>query len=72
MGETQPFYVNTRLQPWEVSEDRRRQGAVSAFGFSGTNAHVVVGEYLPPVALDTRPAEQAWSSRTTYGRTLSA
>jgi acyl transferase domain-containing protein/enoyl-CoA hydratase/carnithine racemase/SAM-dependent methyltransferase len=43
-----PFYVNTRLQAWEPNAVMR-QAAVSSFGFSGTNAHVVVGEYQPPV-----------------------
>ena len=43
-----PFYVNTRLKAWEPKDAMPRQAAVSAFGFSGTNAHVVVGEYPPP------------------------
>ena len=42
--EGSPFYVNTRLKEWEVSEGSKRRGAVSSFGFSGTNAHVVVEE----------------------------
>ncbi|HEX6160254.1 MAG TPA: SDR family NAD(P)-dependent oxidoreductase, partial [Thermoanaerobaculia bacterium] len=44
-----PFYVNDRLQEWTVAESVRRQAAISSFGFSGTNAHVVVGEYVAPV-----------------------
>jgi len=44
-----PFYVNTRLQEWEPKGVTKRQAAISSFGFSGTNAHVVVGEHLPPV-----------------------
>jgi acyl transferase domain-containing protein/acyl carrier protein len=43
-----PFYVNTRLQEWEPSGAVRRQAAVSSFGFSGTNAHIVIGEYATP------------------------
>jgi acyl transferase domain-containing protein/acyl carrier protein/SAM-dependent methyltransferase len=43
-----PFYVNTEVQDWHrVSEGAPRRAAVSAFGFSGTNAHLVVEEYLP-------------------------
>ncbi len=42
-----PFYVNTRLQEWKLNGADRRLSAVSSFGFSGTNAHVVVGEYRP-------------------------
>lgn len=36
-----PFYVNTELRTWPVSEGPRRAG-VSAFGVGGTNAHVVL------------------------------
>jgi len=43
-----PFYVNTRLQEWELQGADRRQAAISSFGFSGTNAHMVIGEYTPP------------------------
>ena len=43
-----PFYVNTRLQEWDLKGADRRQAAISSFGFSGTNAHMVIGEYKPP------------------------
>jgi acyl transferase domain-containing protein/enoyl-CoA hydratase/carnithine racemase/acyl carrier protein/SAM-dependent methyltransferase len=46
--EGSPFYVNTRLQEWKADGGAKRQAAISSFGFSGTNAHLVVGEYLPP------------------------
>ncbi len=45
-----PFYINQGLEEWKLNGTARRQAAVSSFGFSGTNAHVVVGEYLPPLA----------------------
>ncbi len=44
-----PFYVNKARRPWlEKPDGRSRLGAVSAFGMSGTNAHVVVESYRPP------------------------
>ncbi len=36
-----PFFVNTKLSEWKTNGAPRRAG-VSAFGFGGTNAHVVL------------------------------
>ncbi len=44
-----PFYVNTETRPWEVASGEVRRAGVSAFGFGGTNFHVVLEEYLPGV-----------------------
>ncbi len=38
-----PFEVITTLTPWKQNEKPRRAG-ISAFGFSGTNAHVLIEE----------------------------
>jgi amino acid adenylation domain-containing protein len=38
-----PFYVNTALSPWENNDGPLRAG-VSAFGFGGTNAHIILEE----------------------------
>ncbi|HEU4887433.1 MAG TPA: SDR family NAD(P)-dependent oxidoreductase [Thermoanaerobaculia bacterium] len=43
-----PFFVNSGLREWKTDHAQGRQAATSSFGFSGTNAHMVIGEYLPP------------------------
>nr|WP_223184577.1 non-ribosomal peptide synthetase [Streptomyces sp. CBMA152] len=48
-----PFYVNKATKEWATPTGAPRTGAVSAFGMSGTNAHVVVREY---VRADAAPA----------------
>jgi acyl transferase domain-containing protein len=45
-----PFYISRETKPWDVGESARRRAAVSSFGFSGTNAHLVIEEYVPPAA----------------------
>lgn len=40
-----PFYVNTQLQDWALNDAEKRQAVISSFGFSGTNAHLVVAEH---------------------------
>ncbi|SMF97504.1 Acyl transferase domain-containing protein [Methylomagnum ishizawai] len=46
-----PFFVPTQALPWR----ERRLAAVSSFGFSGTNAHIVLAA-APPAAPPTRAA----------------
>jgi acyl transferase domain-containing protein/acyl carrier protein/NAD(P)-dependent dehydrogenase (short-subunit alcohol dehydrogenase family) len=42
-----PLYVNTELKPWNVPADGTRRAGVSAFGFGGTNFHLVLEEFIP-------------------------
>jgi len=51
-----PFYVNTKLSDWTVSESPRRAG-VSSFGIGGTNAHVVLEE-APQSEVSYTPRKQ--------------
>ncbi len=41
---TSPFYPNTFLKDWEPRNGIRRAGT-SAFGFGGTNAHMIMSEF---------------------------
>ncbi|MBE0339227.1 aminotransferase class III-fold pyridoxal phosphate-dependent enzyme, partial [Paenibacillus sp. 23TSA30-6] len=43
--EESPVYANTKLREWKTDGFPRRSG-LSSFGFSGTNCHVVLEEYI--------------------------
>ena len=60
-----PFYVNTELKEWVHEPNTLRRAAVSSFGFSGTNAHLVLEE-APLVA------QQETAAKPAYLITLSA
>jgi acyl transferase domain-containing protein/NAD(P)-dependent dehydrogenase (short-subunit alcohol dehydrogenase family) len=40
-----PFYLNTCSRPWPAPAGRPRRAAVSAFGFGGSNFHIVLEEH---------------------------
>jgi acyl transferase domain-containing protein len=69
-AEDSPLHLIDEAQPWLASGDQPRRAAVSAFGFGGTNFHVVLQEYadeyrdwLRPVALRDWPLEPLlWSA----------
>jgi len=53
--EKSPFFLNAQARPWFRTNDRPRRAGVSAFGFGGSNFHVVLEEYeahRPDVAWD--------------------
>jgi acyl transferase domain-containing protein/NAD(P)-dependent dehydrogenase (short-subunit alcohol dehydrogenase family)/acyl carrier protein len=41
------FYLNTITRPWLSHDDHPRRCGVSAFGFGGSNFHLVLEEYRP-------------------------
>jgi acyl transferase domain-containing protein/NADP-dependent 3-hydroxy acid dehydrogenase YdfG len=56
-----PFYVNSETRPWiHDSEDHPRRAAVSAFGFGGTNFHIVLEEYAGAFLPEREQAVDPW------------
>jgi acyl transferase domain-containing protein len=45
-----PFYLNTRTRPWLAVDGLPRRAGVSAFGFGGSNFHLVIEEHRPEKA----------------------
>lgn len=50
-----PFRVETAPEEWNVKDGHFRFAGVSAFGFGGTNFHVVLEEYSPAIARSDQP-----------------
>ncbi len=59
-----PFYVNTELREWEKPAGGVRRAGLSAFGFGGTNFHVILEEHVPgALTKGSRPAQVAVPDR---------
>ncbi|MCP4212293.1 MAG: SDR family NAD(P)-dependent oxidoreductase, partial [Halieaceae bacterium] len=55
--------VNTALRPWPEQVGKTRVGSVSSFGFTGTNAHVILEQApdVPPSPTsEAEPPERSW------------
>jgi acyl transferase domain-containing protein/NAD(P)-dependent dehydrogenase (short-subunit alcohol dehydrogenase family)/acyl carrier protein len=52
------FYLNTSTRPWCLDNGHPRRAGVSAFGFGGSNFHVVLEEYRP------EKSEISWDGST--------
>ena len=56
-----PLYLIDEAMPWLTAKGKPRRAASSAFGFGGTNFHVVLEEYTGEYRLWMRPAvSQRW------------
>src|SRR5258708_36154508 len=42
-----PFYISRETKAWDSTAGFPLRAGVSSFGFSGTNAHLVIEEYVP-------------------------
>jgi acyl transferase domain-containing protein/surfactin synthase thioesterase subunit len=65
-----PGEIPQQPRDWNVPKERLRVSGISSFGFSGTNAHVVVAE--APTGLNQHPTESGWIDGTQQLFTLSA
>lgn len=54
-----PFYLSERLHAWPDAPGGERLAALSSFGFSGTNAHLVIASHAASAAPSPSPSRPA-------------
>ncbi len=68
-----PFQLNHELREWKVSNGTPRRCGVSAYGFGGTNFHVVLEEHVPgALTRGSRPTQVAVPASFGSGSGLAA
>ena len=65
-----PFYLLTEAREWERRGNTPRRAGVSAYGFGGTNFHIVLEEYIPGM-IRTEPKVYASAAVSQTGTTSS-
>ena len=62
--ESLPLRVTSEPTPWPVRADRKALAGISGFGWSGTNAHLIVEGYRTLDADPAGPDESRWAMGT--------
>ena len=57
-----PLQVASTATDWPRDSDRPARAGVSGFGWSGTNAHVIVEGYTPPDGVPIDPNRRQWAA----------